>query len=67
MMEYVNGIASGTGGVDLDTSWAAWIMVILYSRLVMLFFLNLFLLVSVIVDYNAERRVDVDMAVVSSS
>nr|XP_013189143.1 unnamed protein product [Amyelois transitella] len=63
IMEFVNGVASGLGGANLDTSWAAWIMVLVYSRLVVLFVFNLLLLVFVIVDCNADRRVEVDTGV----
>ncbi|XP_031767361.1 uncharacterized protein LOC113521361 isoform X2 [Galleria mellonella] len=63
IMEYINGIASGTGGMDLDTSWASWVMVILYSRFVVFFFVNMFFIISVIIDGNAIRRIDVHAAV----
>ncbi|XP_053623719.1 uncharacterized protein LOC128682833 isoform X2 [Plodia interpunctella] len=63
IMEFVNGVASGLAGAELDTQWASWVMVLLYSRLVVLFAANLLLLVFVIVDCNADRRIEVDTGV----
>ncbi|KAJ8737216.1 hypothetical protein PYW07_000487 [Mythimna separata] len=56
MMDFVGGQVNGLGGVELDTSWTSWIMVLLYSRLVLLFILNIVLIVVVIVDCNIKKE-----------
>ncbi|XP_059055356.1 uncharacterized protein LOC131849333 [Achroia grisella] len=63
IMEYIDGIASGTQGMELDTSWASWVMVLLYSRFVIFFFMNVFFVISIIIDGNAKRRIDVHTGV----
>ncbi|KAJ0183857.1 hypothetical protein K1T71_000280 [Dendrolimus kikuchii] len=57
VMNYIGGVASGLAGVQLDTSWAAWLMVLLYSRFVVLFTLNLLLVVTVILNYNVKPEI----------
>ncbi|CAH2034402.1 unnamed protein product, partial [Iphiclides podalirius] len=54
VMSYVGGLVSGAGNVELSTAWAAWVMAVLYSRFVALFFLNLLLLVLVVIDGNLQ-------------
>ncbi|KAL0902419.1 hypothetical protein ABMA27_000296 [Loxostege sticticalis] len=56
IMELIGGIASGIANATLDTTWVAWIMVIIYSRFAVLFFFNVILIVIVIVDCNAPLR-----------
>ncbi|CAH0402019.1 unnamed protein product [Chilo suppressalis] len=56
MMEHIGGVVTGLAGSNLDTSWVAWVMVILYSRFVVLFLVNVLLLTIVIVDCNAPIR-----------
>uniref|UniRef100_A0A2A4JN87 Uncharacterized protein n=2 Tax=Heliothis virescens TaxID=7102 RepID=A0A2A4JN87_HELVI len=56
MMDFIGGTASGLGDMQLNTAWASWIMVLLYSRFVILFILNIILVIIVIVDYNAEKE-----------
>ncbi|XP_026730290.1 uncharacterized protein LOC113495646 isoform X3 [Trichoplusia ni] len=56
MMDYIDGTVSGVSNTPLDTSWTAWVMVIIYSRFVLLFMLNVFLVVIVIVDCNVKRE-----------
>ncbi|XP_030030142.2 uncharacterized protein LOC115447278 isoform X1 [Manduca sexta] len=58
IMEYIGGTASGIAGVNLNTSWASWLMVILYSRFIVLFLLNLFFIVLMIVDNGAKKESD---------
>lgn len=58
-MNYIGGVASGVAGVQLDTSWAAWLMVLLYSRFVIVFTLNLILLVMVILNYTVKPEIKV--------
>ncbi|CAG9781950.1 unnamed protein product [Diatraea saccharalis] len=55
-MAYIGGVATGIAGTNLDTSWASWVMVVLYSRFVVIFVVNVLLLLSVIVDCNAPIR-----------
>ncbi|XP_012549074.1 uncharacterized protein LOC101740738 isoform X1 [Bombyx mori] len=55
MMNFIGGMVSGAGGVNISTAWASWLMVIIYSRLVVLFILNMFMIILVVVDCNAER------------
>lgn len=56
MMDFVGGQVNGLGGVDLDTAWTSWIMVLLYSRFVVLFIVNIILIVIVIVDCNIKKE-----------
>ncbi|XP_049695983.2 uncharacterized protein LOC110374234 isoform X3 [Helicoverpa armigera] len=56
MMDFIDGTASGLGDTQLNTAWASWIMVILYSRFVILFILNVILLIIVIVDCNVKKE-----------
>ncbi|KAM3968612.1 uncharacterized protein ACR2FA_012124 [Aphomia sociella] len=63
IMEYIDGVASGIGGMDLDTSWASWMMVLLYSRFGIFFFVNIFFIISIIIDGNAVRQINVETAV----
>lgn len=66
MMDYIDGTVSGVSNTPLDTSWTAWVMVIIYSRFVLLFILNVFLVVIVIVDCNVKRepKTEVDVSIV---
>lgn len=66
MMDYIDGTVSGVSNTPLDTSWTAWVMVIIYSRFVLLFILNVFLVVIVIVDCNVKKepKTEVDVSIV---
>ncbi|CAK1588757.1 unnamed protein product [Parnassius mnemosyne] len=55
IMSYVGGMVSGIGNAELNTAWAAWVMTMVYSRFVALFFTNLLLLVLVVIDGNLQR------------
>ncbi|CAB3225678.1 unnamed protein product [Arctia plantaginis] len=61
IMDLINGVSSGTSNTELDTSWASWIMVLLYSRFVVLFVLNVFLLILVIVSLNMKPETKTDV------
>ncbi|XP_075991304.1 uncharacterized protein LOC142986640 [Anticarsia gemmatalis] len=66
IMDFIGGTASGTASVSLDTSWAAWVMVLVYSRFVVLFLLNVFLLILVIVSLNIKPETKTDIVQVES-
>ena len=59
LTNYIGASTSGTGNVQVDTSLVAWIMVILYSRFVIFFLINLVLIVLVAVDKNGTKKTDV--------
>ncbi|KAL4717643.1 hypothetical protein ACJJTC_000792 [Scirpophaga incertulas] len=52
-MEFIGGVVSGIADTTLDTTWVAWVMVLLYSRFVVFFGINILLLLFVIVDCNS--------------
>ncbi|XP_072930253.1 uncharacterized protein [Epargyreus clarus] len=56
LLNYVSGTASGVGNVELNTSWAAWVMVLVFARFIFFFILNLLLLFLMIADANVHRR-----------
>ncbi|KAJ8737526.1 hypothetical protein PYW08_000121 [Mythimna loreyi] len=56
MMDFVGGQVNGLGGVELNTAWTSWIMVLLYFRFVLFFILNIILIVIVIVDCNIKKE-----------
>ncbi|XP_026498110.1 uncharacterized protein LOC113402143 isoform X2 [Vanessa tameamea] len=64
IMDYVDGSANGTGNVQLDTSLTAWIMVLLYSRFGVFFFINLLLIIFVAI--NKSQAVKRDIAAVEA-
>lgn len=56
MMDFVGGQVNGLGNIELDTAWTSWIMVLMYSRFVILFFVNIILIIIVIVDCNFKKE-----------
>ncbi|XP_050560449.1 uncharacterized protein LOC118265110 isoform X2 [Spodoptera frugiperda] len=66
MMDFIGGRVSGIGNAQLNTAWTAWSMVILYSRFVILFIINIILIVIVIVDCNVERKPETDIVTVEA-
>lgn len=52
---YIGASVSAMGNVEINTSWAAWVMVLLYSRFAVLFILNLILIVSVVLHVRDNR------------
>ncbi|CAH0716158.1 unnamed protein product, partial [Brenthis ino] len=59
MLDYIGATGSGTGSIQLDTSYVAWIMVILYSRFAFFFLFNVLLIVLVILDRGGHIKSDV--------
>lgn len=57
-MDFIGGTVSGAGSVELSTTWAAWTMVLLYSRFGLLFALNVFLVVTMVVECNLDRNTE---------
>lgn len=55
VMAYVGGVVNGAGNAELSTAWAAWVMAMLYSRFVVLFFVNLLLLVLVVIGGSLQK------------
>ncbi|XP_073954063.1 uncharacterized protein isoform X2 [Choristoneura fumiferana] len=55
IMQYINGSASGIGNTIIWTEWAAWLMVLIYSRFVVLLLVNAFLMVYAVVDCTRFR------------
>ncbi|XP_026315858.1 uncharacterized protein LOC113227174 isoform X3 [Hyposmocoma kahamanoa] len=60
---FIGASVSGIGNVEINTSWAAWVMVLLYSRFGILFILNLFLVVSVVLHVSGKRAEDISIQV----
>ncbi|XP_050361247.1 uncharacterized protein LOC126780663 [Nymphalis io] len=59
IMDYVDGTANGVGNVQLDTSLTSWIMVILYARFGVFFFINILLIILVAVNQSKEKKTDI--------
>lgn len=57
-MDFIGGTASGAGNIEVNTAWCAWIMVILYSRLVVLFVVNIFFIVTVVIVGGKKRMLE---------
>lgn len=66
-MDFIGGTVSGIGNVELNTAWASWTMVILYSRFVILFVLNIFLVITMVVECNVKRDDTKDAELVSEN
>ncbi|KAJ2954388.1 hypothetical protein O0L34_g2652 [Tuta absoluta] len=58
LVAYIGGVASATGNVEVDTTWVAWSMVLLYSRFVFFFLLNLALIVVVVIHVSKKRYLE---------
>ncbi|XP_045458489.1 uncharacterized protein LOC123668842 [Melitaea cinxia] len=56
IMEYVGATATGLGGATLDTSFTVWFMVMLYSRFIIFFLLNILLIILVALNTTKEIK-----------
>ncbi|XP_048488760.1 uncharacterized protein LOC105380538 isoform X3 [Plutella xylostella] len=58
LVHFVGGTLSGAAGVTADSSWTAWVMVMVYCRLIVVLLFNLFLLVCILVDCGIPAHFD---------
>lgn len=56
IMDYIGGTLSGVGNTELDTSLAAWVMVMVYSRFVVIFLINILLIVMIAIKKNETYK-----------
>ncbi|XP_039764169.1 uncharacterized protein LOC120636668 isoform X2 [Pararge aegeria] len=61
IMNYIGGTANGVGGISIDTSATAWIMVIIYSRFIIIFIVNVVVIILVALNKNKSKKADLNL------